>query len=216
MFSILFHELPISTRNIYFAHRRSLHLSVIHLAQQSYYDDLGVHPQSTSKEIKNAFYQLSKEFHPDRNVENPNALKKFQAISEAYDTLSNPKKRTQYDKGVLGRSSSVAEREASSHRFEGETFYGSRSNRMKTSTDSGNLDSWVKDQRAQSFETTRLYNKLKKNKTPTGGGGSDVSKGRTILEKRGVASRGNERTDRGIGFMLTMVIVAIIVLRTIL
>ena len=216
MLSIFFQEIPISFRNIYCIHRRSLHLSAIYLSKQSYYDDLGVHPQSSSKEIKNAFYQLSKEFHPDRNVDNTSALKKFQAISEAYDTLSNPKKRTQYDKGGLGRSSSVAEREASSHRFEGETFYGSRSNRMKTTSDSGNLDSWVKDQRAQSFEATRLYNKLKKNKTPTGGGGSDISKGRTILEKRGAAIRDNQKTDQGIGFMLIMIIVAVIVIRSIL
>ena len=89
----------------------------------SYYEELGLHPQASAREIKSAFYALSKEHHPDRNIENAEALKKFQAISEAYEVLSNPATRTNYDKGVLGRSSSVAERERASHRFEGEAFY---------------------------------------------------------------------------------------------
>merc|ERR1712130_634248 len=102
-------------------------LSVRNLAtpptSSSYYEELGLHPQASAREIKNAFYALSKQHHPDRNVENAEALKKFQAISEAYEVLSNPATRTKYDKGVLGRASSVAERERASHRFDGEAFY---------------------------------------------------------------------------------------------
>lgn len=214
----------LALRKIYISQRRSLQLSIINLAQQSYYDDLGVHPQSSTKEIKNAFYKLSMEYHPDKNVDNPSALKKFQAISEAYDTLSNPKKRTQYDKGVLGRESSVAEREASSHRFEGETFYGSRLSRQKTTSDSApskNLDSWVKDQRKESFETTQLYRRLKKIDKTTGGGGgggyADISRGKTILEKRGsYQSHDNQRTDKGIWSFMIVVLVVVIVIRSIL
>ena len=123
-------------------------------SKSSYYDDLGVHPQSTSREIKEAFYKLSKEYHPDRNIDNQEALKKFQSISEAYELLSNPSKRIQYDKGVLGRNSSVAEREAASHKFEGENFYGSRGNmkihrQMDTSR---NLDAWVNENKTESFQ----------------------------------------------------------------
>ena len=119
----------------------------------SYYDDLGVDPQVSTKELKEAFYKLSKEYHPDRNIGNPDALKKFQTISEAYDFLSNPEKRIKYDKGVLGRNSSVAEREAANHRFEGETFYGSRGQRQihKQANLDRNLDAWVKDNKSESF-----------------------------------------------------------------
>ena len=53
----------------------------------------------SAREIKNTFCALSKEHHPDRNVENTEALKKFQVISEAYEVLSNPATRTKYDKG---------------------------------------------------------------------------------------------------------------------
>ena len=104
------------------------HILTSTVRPRSFYDELGVHPQSTSREIKEAFYKLSKDHHPDRNVDNPEALKKFQVISEAYEILGNPDKRIKYDKGVLGRTSSVAERERATHKFQGEQFYGARAN----------------------------------------------------------------------------------------
>ena len=92
----------------------------------SYYDDLGLSSLANSKEIKAAYYDLSKKYHPDKNADNPEALQKFQAISEAYATLGDPRLRRQYDKGVLGRSTSVADRELSKHRFKGEEFVQGR------------------------------------------------------------------------------------------
>ena len=196
------------SKSIFLVQCRSLHLSGVQLGQ-SYYEDLGVHPQSSSKEIKNAFYKLSKDFHPDRNVDDPSALKKFQNISEAYDTLSNPAKRTKYDKGVLGRSSSVAEREASSHRFEGETFYGSRSAKLHRSNDrSRNLDSWVTDQRKTSFES-----KLRKGKL----GQQPKPKQNSMFDKRvAMSDPSNTQTDKGIGFLLIVIIFIVVVIRSII
>lgn len=194
---------------------RAFNLSSIHLSNQSYYEDLGVHPQSSSKEVKDAFYKLSKEFHPDRNVDNPSALKKFQNISEAYDTLSNPSKRTKYDKGVLGRSSSVAEREAATHRFEGETFYGNRSSRMNQGeSDPGkNLDSWVKDHRKQTFETSQYYKKMMKGKLEK----HERFRGKSMHDRRlgGGSSITNQKTDKGIGFLLLVIIFLVIVIRSV-
>ena len=132
--------------------------STVTSQQNSFYDDLGIHPQSTAREIKEAFYKLSKEYHPDKNVDNAEALKKFQSISEAYELLSNPAKRIKYDKGVLGRNSSVAESEAASHRFEGEQFYGSRGSlKIHRQIDSNrNLDAWVNEQKSESFQAHQI------------------------------------------------------------
>ena len=70
----------------------------------SYYEDLGILSTASSKEIKEAFYKLSKECHPDKvGADNVEALLQFQAISEAYSILSDPKLRRQYDRGTLGK-----------------------------------------------------------------------------------------------------------------
>jgi len=149
----------------------------------TYYDELGLHPQATSKEIKTAFYELSKAHHPDRNIDNPSAHEKFKTISEAYDVLSNPKQRIKYDKGELGRLNSVAEREQASHKFEGEAFYESRGSRGKLARERGdgqNLDSWIKEHRSNTFDHAQYLkkklahkNKIKENtsKQDFGGGG---------------------------------------------
>ncbi|XP_023341522.1 protein tumorous imaginal discs, mitochondrial isoform X3 [Eurytemora carolleeae] len=107
----------------------SFRVGSTHFEEETFYDKLEIHPQSTSREVKEAFYKLSKRYHPDTNADNDEALKKFQSMSEAYEVLSNPAQRAKYDKGVLGRSSSVAEREQASHSFDKEVFYGARSGR---------------------------------------------------------------------------------------
>jgi curved DNA-binding protein CbpA len=206
---------PLSRASFLVQHR-ALHLSSVHLGQnlKTYYEDLEVHPQSSSKEIKNAFYKLSKEFHPDRNVDNESALKKFQNISEAYDTLSNPDKRTKYDKGVLGRSSSVAEREAATHKFEGENFYASRSNRFNTqdSAPSKNLDAWVVDHRKQTFENSKYQKRLSQGKANKHG-----YKVNNMHDRR-VSSNTvqNQQTDKSLGFLAVVVIFVIVVIRIIM
>ena len=91
-------------------------------SSKSLYDDLGLDPNASSQDIKNAFIRISKEVHPDKNPDNPEAAAKFFEISNAYNTLSNPKRRRAYDRGQLGRFSSVADRETASHQFEQEGF----------------------------------------------------------------------------------------------
>jgi len=61
------------------------------------YSLLGVKFNADQKEIKEQFYKLSKEYHPDLNKEE-SSLKKFKEIAEAYEILSNPEKRKEYDK----------------------------------------------------------------------------------------------------------------------
>lgn len=65
--------------------------------KQDYYSILGVPKNASAKEIKKAYYQLAKKYHPDTNKDDPNASKKFQQVSEAYEVLSDDTKRKEYD-----------------------------------------------------------------------------------------------------------------------
>lgn len=58
---------------------------------------MNVSKNSSAKEIKKAYYQLAKQYHPDTNKDDPNANKKFQEVSEAYEILSDDTKRKEYD-----------------------------------------------------------------------------------------------------------------------
>lgn len=68
---------------------------------RNYYDDLNVAYTATQDEIKTAFYNLSKLYHPDTNKE-VDADQKFLQISEAYEVLGNVKSRNVYDNGEFG------------------------------------------------------------------------------------------------------------------
>jgi hypothetical protein len=64
----------------------------------SHYALLGLHPSASAIEIRRAYRQLSKRYHPDTTDLPPAiATTKFQQLNEAYATLSNPERRTQYD-----------------------------------------------------------------------------------------------------------------------
>lgn len=66
------------------------------LAEEDYYEILGVPRDASERQIKKAFHKLAMKYHPDRN-KSPNAEAKFREIAEAYETLSDDKRRREYD-----------------------------------------------------------------------------------------------------------------------
>ena len=68
------------------------------MAGKDYYDILGVKKNATEDELKKAYRNLAKKYHPDKNKGNKEAENKFKEISEAYAVLSDKEKREQYDR----------------------------------------------------------------------------------------------------------------------
>lgn len=68
------------------------------MAKRDYYEILGVGRSSDDSDIKKAYRKLAIKYHPDKNPDDSAAEEKFKEATEAYEVLSNPQKRQQYDR----------------------------------------------------------------------------------------------------------------------
>ncbi|MFZ5980725.1 MAG: DnaJ C-terminal domain-containing protein [Candidatus Zixiibacteriota bacterium] len=64
---------------------------------KDFYEVLGVSDTASAEDIKKSFRKLAKQYHPDRNKGDKTAEARFKEISEAYETLSDPRKKNEYD-----------------------------------------------------------------------------------------------------------------------
>ena len=65
--------------------------------KQDYYELLGVSRKAAQKEIRQAYRKLARKYHPDLNPGDKSSEEKFKQVQEAYDVLSDSKKRQMYD-----------------------------------------------------------------------------------------------------------------------
>ncbi|XP_058117270.1 dnaJ homolog subfamily C member 30, mitochondrial [Anopheles ziemanni] len=130
---------------------------------RSHYDSLGVTPNATQNDIKQAYYKLSKLYHPDKNKGSDSAAEKFRDITAAYEVLGNYRLRKLYDKGILhtaGRHYASEAPSAASEQPEDDAqtrFYKKRMNRTHAPTASGrtpiyDFDEWSRNHYGSRFE----------------------------------------------------------------
>lgn len=91
-------------------------------AKRDYYEVLGINKNAAASEIKKAYRELAKKYHPDTNAGNKTAEQKFKEVTEAYSVLSDPEKKKLYDQ--FGHAA-FDENGAASGAYSGQGTYGS-------------------------------------------------------------------------------------------
>ncbi|KFM80447.1 DnaJ-like protein subfamily C member 30, partial [Stegodyphus mimosarum] len=116
------------------------------------YGTLGVNASASHSEIKQAYYDLTFKYHPDRNEGSEEAAIKFREVTEAYEVLGNYGMRKRYDKGLplpVSRRVPVEKKDIIEPNVKYQKFFDSRSRPQSTSNE-GNID----DERQDAEKTT--------------------------------------------------------------
>ncbi|XP_060783926.1 dnaJ homolog subfamily C member 4 [Neoarius graeffei] len=132
--------------------QRLLSLSATHRSSASYYDVLGVKPDASLEEIKNAFFDKSKKLHPDSDLSNPSLHSQFVKLNEAYRVLSKEGTRKEYDFRMTYHT--VGQRFRPSSRY---------THNPSSSETTENMRYWEQFQNAQDYSEEGWQKKRKKN-----------------------------------------------------
>ena len=68
------------------------------MSKRDYYEVLGIDRNASEQDLKKAYRKMALKYHPDKNPDDPDAEAKFKEAAEAYEVLSNPDKRSRYDR----------------------------------------------------------------------------------------------------------------------
>jgi curved DNA-binding protein CbpA len=74
----------------------------------NYYALLGLTPNASDEEIRDAYYELAKAYHPDKRKHDEKAEEAFRAIARAAAILRDPERRSLYDRGIIGEATDLA------------------------------------------------------------------------------------------------------------
>lgn len=83
--------------------------------KKDYYHVLGVDKNASNSELKKAYYRLAQKHHPDKKGQSPDAVSKFQAISDAYAIIGDQENRDEYDEAREEFLESLREQESILH-----------------------------------------------------------------------------------------------------
>ncbi|KAG4071323.1 hypothetical protein HA402_004027 [Bradysia odoriphaga] len=148
--------------------KRKRNFSTGSTLRKSHYDVLGLTPNATQVDVKAAYYNLSKLYHPDRNEGSIDAAEKFRDISNAYEILGNYKLRRLYDKGIIhtaGAHYKDVEETVEEVKDDAQTrFYKRHMKRTEAPTATGrtpifNFDEWNSQHYGKAFERRQAARK---------------------------------------------------------
>ena len=146
------------------------------------YKLLGLSREASQDDIRKAHRKLAREYHPDANPEDPRAEERFKEVQQAYEVLSNPHKRREYDQGLRAtassrRTTSRAARPTTARRRAARSSGGNTSSTIGLSDLLGKLRDVIGDVQTYGFPNT----------------GGDVSDGKPS----GPSMRGREKKVKG-------------------
>ena len=95
---------------------------------ENYYNILGVAQSANQDEIKKAFRNLAKKYHPDLHPNNTAIELKFKKINEAYEILKNEEKRKEYNKKLGGKKDTKPPKSQPTKKAENEFNFSSMNN----------------------------------------------------------------------------------------
>jgi molecular chaperone DnaJ len=165
------------------------------------YSVLGVSRKASADEIKKAYRKLAREYHPDRNQGDKESEERFKEVQEAYDTLSDPEKRNQYDAG--GMFSGFGPRGFGGGGFSSDlgdifsTVFGRRGGARQVPVQGRDLETEVRLSFEQAMEGVEVVVTVPKQATCTTCGGSGAKPGSSPTVCPRCGGRGIDTESQG-------------------